>query len=373
MAENSQQLDWLRATTADYVAIYFGAVIWGFDLIVLAYAVYHRNWVPLKAKQVDVSALGLFPGICFWLGNLHATGVTGFASDVLRMCSFWELWIQLILGEHLLLAVMNYRLYKLHYIIIQGKVARGWRFYWFIIAFYVPILIPGFAAAAMGPQHSVSYMWLNIALRNIRSSFNEYSEQRVGFLQALLTFIWYFVNNAIFYTSNKVIWVRVIQNILILLAGHVYFTVILLPPVWGHLFHREKTLANFQRDMMPVAIGVRSSLIKFANNQTGASTFQTGQMDTTTLQAKEDAETLGGAAKLKGRSVSAPATRCADKVDIKTTRSIPAVGSSSLVYDLEMATVNEGTPGVLSARMISPLMSPVGSPSPYHDSTHSPV
>ncbi|KAI9090878.1 hypothetical protein DFS34DRAFT_597494 [Phlyctochytrium arcticum] len=412
------QRDWLLATTADYVATYFGAVIWGFDLLVLAYAVYHRNWLPLKAKQVDVSAVGLFAGICFWLGNLHATGITGFGSEVLRKCSFWGLWVQIILGVHLLLAVMNYRIYKLHYIIIQGKVARGWRFYWFIIAFYLPIVILGFAAAGLGPQHSVFYMtsndwcqwnqtfkmamiptpllgfavlvWLNIALRNIRSSFNEYSEQRLGFLQSMITFICYCLNNGIFNTSNKVIWARVLQNILILLAGHVYFILIILPPVWGHLFHREKTLANFQRGMMPVATGVRSSLINLANNQNGALTFQINQMDATTLQAKEEAEKPEGSGKLKGRSVSAPTTKCDT---MSTVHPIPAVRSSSLVHALEMATVNEASAGFLmtaggdgtisrpvttrgesSARLISPLISPVGSPSPYpHDTRHSPV
>ncbi|KND02031.1 uncharacterized protein SPPG_02534 [Spizellomyces punctatus DAOM BR117] len=298
------QRDWQVATTADHVAIWIGTGIWCIDVIAVVYAIINYRYPPLKAKQVHLIAVALVASILWWIGNLQATGALGHVG-IFRICLLWGVWVQAIFGVQLLLTVLVYRLYKLHRILIQEKPARGWQFWTTVLIFWLPMPIIGLAAHVLGEQRTIYYhaendwcqwapiykyamlplpivglsflLWLNIALRNTRKSFNEYREQRIGFIVSLIVLVSYTLVDGVFVVANKLVWARVLQASLVLLAGNIYFWVMLGGPLFGFTFAREAYLEKFRKGLTLSALNKLSEPWRGKTGMTNATTRQTSQ------------------------------------------------------------------------------------------------
>jgi hypothetical protein len=265
--------DYALSSTFALVTIIVSALVYGLGFLAVAYAWWFRNYPPLKAKHIPLLTMALIANALWWLGFLHAFGFFGFSSPITQQCAAWDVWLQFIFGIMLLALVYNFRLFSLYKVFVKRQSVSSTISHFLIPAllFMIPTITVGFLSLVV-PEWTIMYVggacrmhvvfkvvmyvlafialvtlgWLTFALRNIRRSFNEFAELRLGFYVALVAITF---NTVITVTESFNTVTMVLLVLTNIVAGNLYVWIVLWQPLFGHMFHREHTLRRFILDL----------------------------------------------------------------------------------------------------------------------------
>ncbi|KAJ3312593.1 hypothetical protein HDV04_002910 [Boothiomyces sp. JEL0838] len=129
--ESFENNDWKKATLAVAVIVMFAA------FLVLANALYNRKWQPFKSKQLEVLCVAYVGGLCYMISLLQMYQIVD-QTGAFAVCHLWFLWFQLVFGCCLTTSVLGYRMRRLLFLIQQTKMAKGFWFWFPLVAFYLP-------------------------------------------------------------------------------------------------------------------------------------------------------------------------------------------------------------------------------------------
>jgi hypothetical protein len=123
-------------TISFQVLMAFGIASFLFDYCAIFFALYNRDYAPLKAKQLRLILFCLISCNCWWIGTLHANGILRQReSDV--VCALFGVWLQILLGAQLFLIALSFRFWKLYRVFILHLPTRG-------VSFWVPVMLFSF-------------------------------------------------------------------------------------------------------------------------------------------------------------------------------------------------------------------------------------
>ncbi|KAJ3325564.1 hypothetical protein HDV06_003334 [Boothiomyces sp. JEL0866] len=269
---------WKKATLSVAVLVMFAA------FLVLANAVYNRKWQPFKSKQLKVLCVAFVGGLCYMIALLQMYQIVD-QSGAFGICHLWFLWFQMVFGCCLTTSVLGYRMRRLYFLIKQTKAAKGFWFWFPLVAFYVPtpllaILAEIFPSTYVTPSPTVMpdskdgipgcvvypsvawylyalyfavllqviHLWiLTFMVARIRASFNEFKENVIiNIISTVLLFLSLGLvvvgfNNT---PSGKVI-------LLFLGAVFSFSAAIgsLIAPTFGFFFYKDLYLAAWKKGM----------------------------------------------------------------------------------------------------------------------------
>ncbi|ORX70866.1 hypothetical protein DL89DRAFT_315550 [Linderina pennispora] len=254
------------------------------NIPIIGYAIYNRDYLPIKSKNVwIVAGIGLGSTIFNVSFNI-LNGMMGF-EGVLGYCRFWTAWMMSTLGLGLFLSPMNMRLIIYYRVFVTRRthsythftVAKFLRRYWPLFVLWMPVVASSIVASVLPAHKTVQLVvdhglntchnnfsflyfifayfaaqvlvaWgLYLRMRKIAKAFNEF---RLA-LWTLLIFTAIFVLNlAVMLAQGTVYpWGRIFLAFANMVLFNSYFWTILGPPIYGHIFRREATLRRFMDDM----------------------------------------------------------------------------------------------------------------------------
>ncbi|RKP07137.1 hypothetical protein THASP1DRAFT_31048 [Thamnocephalis sphaerospora] len=250
--------------------IVLGACVGLFALKALAfgYAYHHRNYPPIKVKHITVMGISLLGSFFWWIGMMQANGFVGF-DGIWRVCVFW-IWVQYCFGVVLCLAVLVFRLFTMEHVFVKQRPMSERPMLIPLLLYLVPVMLIGVTATAV-PQYTSFYnlesrscsfhmtfkiicfvFWGVVvgvfgyytwALRNIRRSFNEFKELRVGFIVAFfITLLNLVLHLHSYYVQAWGLYAMVSANVF---AYNIFFWTVLARPLYGHVFRREACMLEF--------------------------------------------------------------------------------------------------------------------------------
>lgn len=139
----------LSPVTQAFIGIESSVMI--FDLIVLGYILYHRNYLPFKIKQIHLVTISTFSGCCWWFGASAATRVfPQIDTPFFLVCSLWSVWAQAVFGVFLLISALLLRYLKLYIIIKRKGRVPLMKSVLLFMAFWTPAVILGIVLTAFG-------------------------------------------------------------------------------------------------------------------------------------------------------------------------------------------------------------------------------
>ncbi|KAJ1985496.1 hypothetical protein H4R33_003998, partial [Dimargaris cristalligena] len=200
---------------------------------------------------------------------------------------------------YLYLSIMNYRLYILYWLIVRKRPLGGWLYHALFSLVWLPVLLfviitaanPSFVGTTTGNRNpgictypgpmqtfmSVVLNYLaavaiiiNILIRNIRKTFNEYRETLLSTIALVAMAIFIGVSNWQYLPFYS--WGRFVTSTVTLLTVHVYFWTMLARPLYAYLFNREAYLVTFKEHLS------RDGFSHFASNSN-----RSRSVDTTVL------------------------------------------------------------------------------------------
>ncbi|XP_011270471.1 hypothetical protein CAOG_08830 [Capsaspora owczarzaki ATCC 30864] len=272
-----------QLTLGEWILISYTIAVFFFDLLMVGYILYHREYKPLKAKQLDLVILSLIAGWFYMLGTLQARWVLPH-SGVFSNCAFWGIAAQLMLGGYLWIVAVLFRLYRLNYILLNPQIRKKARhpawMYLRLFLFWVPgILLCLIAIGTGGVSHDslpkddgtftgdmchsnkdwtkgflglalvyfLVMLYYAFRLRNIRLSFNEFAYTKYLGVVVLVAFSVYGIVLMLDY--DYYLWGRIVIGYIVLLCTQAFFCFQIGSPVWGCMFDRENYAHQFRMNM----------------------------------------------------------------------------------------------------------------------------
>jgi len=280
--------------------IVVGSVFYAFDIVVLAVALWHRRYAPIKAKNLPLLSAAVIASLLWWIGVLQANGILGY-HGIWRHCLLWGVWVQFTFGIMLLNFTLFYRLYMLDRLILQHRRLNTHSRLLPCLIYWIPVLVVSVLATvpleeSMGAvrmmrvkvtgisindaevkKHAADLgwneediclfrewakstmilmttlgflvlMWFWFRLRRVNITvFNEYRETRIGVCLACLNIT--VTGVVIFANLSTWYWVCLTVVILHLITGNLYIWLVILPPVYRCLTNRQAHLSKFREGL----------------------------------------------------------------------------------------------------------------------------
>ncbi|KAJ1642438.1 hypothetical protein J3B02_004147, partial [Coemansia erecta] len=102
------------------------STMYGIELIAFCYQLYHRDYPPLKVKNVPLMFSLYFGGIVWMLGDIFTSGLVHLdSSPVLRSCKFTLIWCRVSIGAYYVTSLFALRTYALYHVFYLGKAFKG--------------------------------------------------------------------------------------------------------------------------------------------------------------------------------------------------------------------------------------------------------
>ncbi|KAJ1726317.1 hypothetical protein LPJ61_005268, partial [Coemansia biformis] len=203
--------------TADLVMIIVISIVYAFDIAAAGWALYNRNYPPIKCKSPLLMAAILVCTILWFVGDIQANGQVPLRGTPMANCRAFAVWIRIILGVCMASALIALRAYGLHRVFRQGRPFRGWGLYLPFLVYCMCMLAFGIVAQALPEEKSMYYIdavdlcdasngfrvaifailwvtWVVVAclswrIRKIKSSFNESRESAMACLAVFAVLI----------------------------------------------------------------------------------------------------------------------------------------------------------------------------------------
>ncbi|RKP04647.1 hypothetical protein THASP1DRAFT_26760, partial [Thamnocephalis sphaerospora] len=250
------------------VVLALTGLTFGLGALALLCACWYHRFPPLKAKHLPLVSAYYVGAFLWYFGHLQTQGIFGYGG-IWQYCQLWGIWIQYVFGVMLTLGIFNYRLYALYIVFVCGRSFAEAPKLLLVICYFIPIIaialvgvVESEISLALDDNGSCQFtLWYKIALlavlsaaqvvgaylsylvRNIRRSFNEYHEQRIGLAVAFTCIT---LNGVMILGQfNYLLYGKLIMLFANLAAANVYFWLVLGPPLYGCLFHRKRCLRNF--------------------------------------------------------------------------------------------------------------------------------
>ncbi|ORX65745.1 hypothetical protein DL89DRAFT_270707 [Linderina pennispora] len=262
----------------DTVTIAVSASLYGVTGLLVLYALIHRNYRPIRAKNMPLTTVMYIACIVWFLGDIATNGLV-YNVGVWSKCKLWVIWFR-DLGGYLYSSIVLLRAHALNRIFIQRKSFTGWAYYMPIVILAAALLIFCLTVQLISDDLTVSYLskleichyvegfkWGSLALlwlvwfaslfyyikiRHIQTAFNEFREALVVFFIAFTTLLETSLVHGIFptYPLNRTL--RTITTYVDVVCGNISVWVFLVYPVFKCIFYREKYehewLAKLARD-----------------------------------------------------------------------------------------------------------------------------
>ncbi|KAJ1934873.1 hypothetical protein GGF37_006209, partial [Kickxella alabastrina] len=83
---------------ADAIMVVVIATVYAFNFLAVIYMLWHRNYPPLKSKNVIIMAFIFVVSAVWYVGDLQANGHIPLANSGLTNCKAYGLWMRILLG-----------------------------------------------------------------------------------------------------------------------------------------------------------------------------------------------------------------------------------------------------------------------------------
>ncbi|KAJ2391277.1 hypothetical protein GGI05_002986, partial [Coemansia sp. RSA 2603] len=102
------------------------STMYAIEFVALCYQLYHRNYPPLKVKNVPVMFSLYFGAVIWMLGDIFTSGLVHLASSpILQACRFTLIWCRVSLGSYYVTSLFALRTYALYHVFYLGKAFTG--------------------------------------------------------------------------------------------------------------------------------------------------------------------------------------------------------------------------------------------------------
>ncbi|KAJ2724554.1 hypothetical protein GGI07_001901 [Coemansia sp. Benny D115] len=269
--------------TAETVIFYISLVVNLTSFIPLAYAIWFRDYPPMKAQHVGITLLVGIGGIIFSISNNLAQGMAKY-NGVLGNCDFWGGWALFTFGLALFSSSINMRLILFYRVFVTGnalicnrRTRCMIRRFWPLFALWFPSFISSMVISTMRGNKGAyllttdglracvfedgylywiyAYFAVMIIVSWIMYFFmRKYAKTFNGFRMAVWTLVIFTFTLIINMAVNLAgVTDRPLGRIIVAVANMVlingYIWLILGPPVIGHMFFREQTMRKFMNTM----------------------------------------------------------------------------------------------------------------------------
>ncbi|RKP39227.1 hypothetical protein BJ085DRAFT_40935 [Dimargaris cristalligena] len=259
----------------DIASIAIGGVVYFINIaIFILVLVRKRDFLPFRTKNVRLLALLEICGLCFWTFQIvdFDTRAVFYSRAA---CVILFPWLMYGVGLLLYMVIVNYRLYILYWLLVLKRPMGGFAFHAIFCLTYIPTILFLVASSASTTlvtttrfpetgqclfnfgyriffSAALYYLvgiavLLNILLRNIRKTFNEYRESLASTLSFTIFAITIGVANAKYISAYS--WGRFVMSMCALIAVNVFFWVTLARPLYAYFFNRDAYLAEFKQNL----------------------------------------------------------------------------------------------------------------------------
>ncbi|ORX70867.1 hypothetical protein DL89DRAFT_315548 [Linderina pennispora] len=301
MSDNWEYI-YVRTSSAEMPVFYATMGMCLLNVPVVGYAIYNRNYLPIKSKNVWISA-GMGLGMTMFCVSFNIiSGMIGF-EGALGMCRFWTTWMMTVFGLALFQSLINMRLIVYYRVFItqqthsykQFTIRKFLRRYWPFFAMWLPMVITAIVAFILPARLTVelvvdhglnachnnfSFLYFIIAyivaqdivawvlyfrMRSVAKAFNEF-KLALGTIVLFTAFVVLItalmVSQALVYSWGRIF--IAFSNAILLNS---YFLLILCPPIYGHMFKREECMRRFMDEMHQDGIVAQQARIGNAHKQ----------------------------------------------------------------------------------------------------------
>ncbi|KAJ1963939.1 hypothetical protein GGI12_001737 [Dipsacomyces acuminosporus] len=297
---------------------------------IIVYSFYYRSYLPIKAKNVWISA-GIGIGSLVYNFAYNVTlGMVGYGGWY-QPCRLWSAWLMFTFGMGVVLSFISLRLIFYYRIFITRRTHIHDRFtmwgfcrrWWPFFALWAPTLLSSIVAQALPASFSIrsivdhgirtcdfnfNYLYwvfayfaaqmlvawgLYFRMRKIAKAFNEFR-----------TAIWTLILYTIVLVSNIGIncaggtvhtWGRITLCLINTIMFNMHYWMITLPPIFGHIFRREETLKRFIDEMHEDGLVAKQARLGNAHNHLyGFKKGEEGYMDTSTDNQRSKTSAANG-------------------------------------------------------------------------------
>ncbi|KAJ1949860.1 hypothetical protein FBU59_000956 [Linderina macrospora] len=294
----------------DKATIIIGACFYGFTFLVLLYAFINRNYAPIRAKNVKLTAMVYTGAVLWFVGDIATNGHVEMVG-VWSKCKVWCLWFRVFFA-YTFSAAVGIRAYGLYRVFVLHRPYRGVGFYAPIIGLFTGLLIFCITSQLIPDEKTVMYVeelemctyvwgfrgaclgllwliWLFVfyfvfKIRNIHSSFNERWESIICCTLALGIDLFTTLMHTINPHYPLTLRYRVANTFFDFCMGNMVTLVMIIYPVVQCMFNRDeykrKWLAKLQADGLrkeyKVSSGNPTTSRNYSvmNEEEGDSTFQ---------------------------------------------------------------------------------------------------
>ncbi|KAJ1899892.1 hypothetical protein LPJ66_001835 [Kickxella alabastrina] len=96
------------------------------EFLALCYQIQHRNYPPLKVKNIYVMTLLYLGGVTWLVGDIFTGGLVHLGqSPVLRTCKLTVIWFRVCFGAYYVTSIFALRCYSLYHIFHKGIAFKG--------------------------------------------------------------------------------------------------------------------------------------------------------------------------------------------------------------------------------------------------------
>ncbi|KAI8913650.1 hypothetical protein EDD86DRAFT_274082 [Gorgonomyces haynaldii] len=168
----------------------------------LSFALYHRNYPPIKTKEPGILTIAFFGGFLWWVGSAKSFMLLNINQEIdSSQCLLFVFWFQ-VGGLQILLSAFTFRFLRLFYVVVLGRDPRGWQFYTTMLLSFLPTFAGAlnaytgnsFIFVGPGPNYCDTFIgirmavfvwvaivmfgltYLNHQLRGIQRAFNQYTD-----------------------------------------------------------------------------------------------------------------------------------------------------------------------------------------------------
>ncbi|KAJ1960204.1 hypothetical protein GGI12_003932 [Dipsacomyces acuminosporus] len=296
--------------TSDTINIIVSFSVYGITALLLVVAWIHRNYRPIRSKNLFNITMMLICGILWNVGSLLTNGLVP-SVGVWSHCKFWTIWFRLMF-HYWYFFLLIFRMHALHRIFILNKPCSGWVYYIPVMVMAVFTLVFNLTAQLLPAEKVIKYnpalelcnyadafkqtcLYVTVAftvihavyvilIRKIKSSFNEFREALVVYATGTFMILVIIVMHIIVPRYPLYRYVRI--------ASATADTIFIISPMWLFLarpvymclFNHDEYLATWLQKLSDDGLSKR---YKMQEGKEGASTTAYSNMEDDSRRLKD--------------------------------------------------------------------------------------